>query len=203
MTRSPIPSWRALTLALLAVLLVASGCGLSEDGGPRAIATEDLPADLLEVGESTTTTVAGVTTPVTVYLIRREGDETRLQGVEREVSDASLPGARIDALLQPVTKEEQALGLTSSVPTDTAVLGAERTGATQELVIDLSEAFLAVEGRELALAFAQIVYTVTELEGVRRVRFRFDGEPRRALDAEGIEQDGAVTAADYLAFAPR
>ena len=203
MTRSRSSSWRGLLLTLLAVLVVASGCGLSEDGGPRAIAADDLPPDLLDVGEATTTTVEGATTPVTVYLIRREGDETRLQGVEREVPDATRPGARLDALLQPITSDEQALGLTSSIPTDTAVLGADLTGESQELVIDLTEALFDVEGTELALAFAQIVYTVTEMEGVRRVRFRVDGEPRRALDAEGIEQDGAVTTADYLAFAPR
>jgi spore germination protein GerM len=72
-----------------------------------------------------------------------------------------------------------------------------------ELVVNVSSALFDVQGTELANAFAQLVWTVTELRGVRQVRFEVDGVTRRALNADGIEQDGAVTRADYSALAPR
>ena len=193
--------WRG-TAGLLAVALAVAGCGLSEDSGPQAIRTDELPADLLDPNTSTSTTLTGVTTTVTVYLIRGEGDETHLEPVTREVEDPTRAGERIDALLSPTTEQEQDDGLISSIPSDTALLGTELDEETDELVIDLSGALFDVEATELAQAFAQIVWTVSEMEGVRRVRFRVDGEDFRAPNAEGIEQDGAVTTADYRALAP-
>jgi spore germination protein GerM len=72
-----------------------------------------------------------------------------------------------------------------------------------ELVVDLSSEFLSIEGPELPKAFAQIVWTVSELDGVRQVRFLVEGEEIRAQNADGAEQEGAVTRADYIALAPR
>ena len=65
----------------------------------------------------------------------------------------------------------------------------EQTG---ELVIDLSSEFLSIEGPELPKAFAQIVWTVSEIEGVEQVRFLVDGEEIRAQDADGRAGGAAV-----------
>ena len=95
------------------------------------------------------------------------------------------------ALLAQPTEEEAADGITTTIPADTTLRAVpvlnEETG---ELVIDLSSEFLSIEGPELAKAFAQIVWTVTEVDGVRQVRFLVDGEEIRAQDAEGAEKDG-------------
>lgn len=194
----------AAWLVLVALLGALAGCGLSPNDDPQAIATDDLPADLVDPNPSTSTTLSPMaTTAVTVYLLARDGDATRLSPVRREVEDAARPGERIDALLQPTTEKEQADGLISSIPTDTVLLKTELNPADQELVVDLSGALFDVQGKELANAFAQLVWTVTEMEGVRQVRFRVDGQPYRAPNAEGIEQPGAVTSADYRSLAPR
>jgi spore germination protein GerM len=194
----------AVWLVLAALIGALTGCGLSPNDDPQAIATDDLPADLVGPNPSTSTTLsATATTAVTVYLLTREGDTTRLTPVRREVGDATRPGERIDALLQPTTEKEQADGLISSIPTDTVLLKTELNPAEQELIVDLSGALFDVQGKELANAFAQLVWTVTEMAGVRQVRFRVDGEPYRAPNAEGIEQPGAVTSADYRTLAPR
>jgi spore germination protein GerM len=191
-------------LALVVVLgLIVAACGVAANGEPEVIGADEVPSDLISPNASTSTTVEGATASVIVYLLRRTGSDTRLVAVQREVGDPSRPGERIEALLQPTTPDEQARGLTSSIPTDTMLLGTPQLDtATQELVVDLSGALFDVEGTELAQAFAQIVWTVTQLEGVRRVRFLVDGEPQRAPDEDGVEQDGAVTIVDYRSLAP-
>jgi len=113
-------------------------------------------------------------------------------------------GDRIVALLSQPSETEASDGLTTSIPADTT-LRAEPVldEEASELVIDLSSEFLSIEGPELPKAFAQIVWTVSEMPGVRQVRFLVDGEEIRAQNAAGAEQEGAVTRADYIALAPR
>lgn len=191
-------------LLLLALLVGVVGCGIAADDEPATIRAEDLPEDLLDPNPPTSTTLSdSTTTAVTVYLLVRSGTTTRLAPTEREVADSGRAGPRIDALLQPTSPEEQALGLISSIPSDTVLLDTTLAETDGEVLVDLSGALFDVEGEELANAFAQIVWTVTEVPGVRQVRFRVDGETRRAPNAEGVEQDGAVTRADYTALAPR
>jgi spore germination protein GerM len=197
---------RRLLVALLAVLaLAAGGCGLSEDGDPNAIAPENLPPDLLDPTPDTSTTISQQPgTSVGVYLLEEAGDEVRLVEVPRDVADESDPGDRLGALFAQPSEQEATAGLITSIPADTMlrampVLNEE----TSELVLDLSSEFLSIEGPELPKAFAQIVWTVTLLDGVRQVRFLVDGEAIRAQDADGAEQEDAVTRADYNALAPR
>lgn len=196
---------RSLRWLVASVVVVGLGaCGIGADDAPQVIQAEDVPSDLLDPNPPTSTTLSGSpTTSVTVYLLVRSGSTTRLAPTEREVSDASSRGERIAALLAPRSTEEQDAGLESSIPSDTVLLDTELVAERDELVVNLSGALFDVQGPELANAFAQLVWTVTELEGVRQVRFRVDGEAYRAPDAEGIEQDGAVTRADYSDLAPR
>lgn len=193
----------SLALATIAVFVLLAGCGLSPEEEPRAINAKDLPADLTDPTPSTSTTLQGSNMAVTIYLLARTGDETRLVAVRRKVENANSAGDRITTLLAPLSKEEQARGLMSSIPTDTVLLGTERVEANRELVVDLSGALFDVQGKELANAFAQIVWSVSEMPGIDQVRFRVDGEVYRAPNAEGIEQRGAVTRADYVSLAPR
>lgn len=191
---------RAARHLLGASLLVASlaGCGLSADEEPQAITSE-----LLEPTERTVTTLTGTTTPATVYLLVRQGDATMLAEVERPVADPARPADRIEAVLEPVSAAEQARGFVSSIPADTVLLDTELDEDSGELLVNLSGALFDVQGKELANAFAQLVLTATEIDGVESVRFEVDGEPYRAPNADGIEQEGAVTAADYRSLLDR
>lgn len=195
---------RGTLLALVAVLLVGVGCGLSEDSSPQAIAPENLPPDLLDPNPGSSSTVAesADTTSVGVFFLEQIGDQQRLAAVDREVIDPTSPSQRLSALLsQPPDADE---GFTTSIPADTMLLEVRQIRADDELILFLSSELFDVEGEELAKAFAQIVYTVTEPEagGFRRVRFVVDNEPRRALDADLVEQEGAVTRGDYRAWRP-
>ena len=191
-------------LVVLALIVGVSACGVAADDGPKAIRAEDLPPDLLDPNPPTSTTISGSpTTAVTVYLLVRTGTTTRLAPAAARGRRRHEPGERIAALLAPRSSEEQERGLESSIPSDTVLLDVEYVEANSELVVNLSGALFDVQGAELSNAFAQLVWTVTELDGVRQVRFRVDGQEYRAPDAEGIEQEGAVTRADYSQLAPR
>jgi len=199
--RRTVAVWCMVVLALVAGV---SACGVAADDGPKAIEAEDLPPDLLDPNPPTSTTISGSpTTAVTVYLLVRTGTTTRLAPALREATDASSRGERIAVLLAARSAAEQEQGLESSIPSDTVLLDVEYVEESNELVVNLSGALFDVQGAELSNAFAQLVWTVTELDGVRQVRFRVDGEEYRAPDAEGIEQEGAVTRADYSQLAPR
>ena len=196
--------WRQVGVAVLLALLVGA-CGVTADDDPEVIAGDEIPEDLLDPTPTTSTAPAGATAEVTVYLLQRTGSTTQLVPVTREVQDPTRPGERVEALLQPPTEPEKERGLTSSIPAETVLLGTPVLDAErQQLTLDFSEELFAVEGTELSQAFAQIVWTVTELEGVRGVRFLVEGEPQRAPNADGVEQDGAVTATgDYWSLRPR
>jgi spore germination protein GerM len=192
-------------LASVLALALLGGCGLSEDDGPQAIPLENLPPDLLDPtpGASTSLPAAG-TTPVSVYFLERSGDRDRLVEVERGVRDPNERGVRINALLDEPTAAEAEEGIATSIPANTTLLDVQVGDDPTELVVNLSNEIFDVEGEALAKAFAQIVWTATgpDAGGYRSVRFLVDGEARNALDADGVEKDGAVTRQDYSALAP-
>jgi spore germination protein GerM len=196
---------RLLPLLVAALLVAVAGCGLTENDAPQVIASENLPPDLLDPNPGSSTSVAGTgeTEPAPVFLIERDGDTTRLRAVDREVIDADEPGQRLVVLLMPPSEDELADGLITSIPTDTVLLDTDLDEEARELVVDLSDEIFAIQSSELANAFAQIVYTATEVEGVSQVRFLVEGEEIQTLDGEGRPVDGAVTRADYVALNPR
>jgi spore germination protein GerM len=188
----------AVALGLLAA------CGLTENSRPQVIEASEVPRELLAVSPSSSTTLAAspTTSAATVYFLRITEGVTHLVPVQREVANATRPGDRIIALLGAPTADEIAAGVISSIPSDTVLLDTELDEAAQELTIELSRSLFDVQGEELRNAFAQLVWTATELTGIRRVRFVVDGQDYRAPDEAGIEQPGAVTRADYRALTP-
>ena len=196
---------RGSRLVVLAVLL-AAGCGVSADGEPQAIEPANLPPGLLDANPTSSTTLpeSDSTTAVKVYFLKRRGDTSVLVPVSREVktSEANLPGARIAPLFASTTPEEQQNQFTTSIPPGTKLLRAAAPTGTDDLIIDLSSEAFAAQGQELANAFGQIVWTVTEIKWITGVRFLRDGVAINAVDDQGVEQVGAVTRADYPSIAP-
>ena len=201
---SGLPRRCRAAVALLALAgLVLAACGVAENDEPHVIAVEDLPPGLLDESPTTSTSVASPTVQaVTVYYLVQQGEVVRLVGVTREVGRADRARDRLAAVLAPPSAAEASLGILTSIPADTALLETELDEGSDELTVDLSRSLFDVQGQELRNAFAQLVWTATELPGVASVRFRVDGEVFRAPDDEGVEQPGAVSRSDYLALAP-
>jgi spore germination protein GerM len=153
-----------------------------------------------EPATTTTGLPSPTTTVVTVYYLVQQNGTTRLVARPREVADATRAADRLAALLLPPTPDELAAGILTSIPADTVLIDTDLVG--DELVVDLSGSLFDVQGEELRNAFAQLVWTATEVEGVRAVRFLVDGEDVNAPDASGIEQAGPVQRGDYILLAP-
>jgi len=180
--------WSYLVM-LVAWLVVAASCGIPLDEEPQVIAAEELP-QALQPGTSTTTTLPPqLTEDVTIFLVDPGDGEASLVSVTRQVpvadSGTELELEILEQLLAGPTSEEQLEdNLTSSVVSagdePISVLSLERPVENQ-LVIVLSEP-PAIEGADRIVAFGQLVYTMTELNTVDRVRFL-------VRNADGVDED--------------
>ena len=190
----------ATTLGLMAALaLAAAACGVPVQTRPVALSASQLPAGL--TGASTTTTLHGSSTPVSliqVYFVA--GD--RLVARSRLVpSPGSLPEGLADLLAGP-TPAESAAGIRTSINPATELL-AERV-IRSRVVLDLSQTFADTGGPDQILAIAQFVYTVTGIQtGVNAVSFELGDSPVAVPTANGTLLSGPVGRADYSSlFSP-
>jgi hypothetical protein len=65
------------------------------------------------------------------------------------------------------------------------------------LVGDGSSEITAQSGERLGLAVAQIVFTATEIDGVRAVRLRVNGQDQRWPKGDGETRDGDLSVYDF------
>jgi spore germination protein GerM len=181
----------ALALALLAV---ASACAIQPDASPRDIPSADRalsdPLVPAEGGESAGTT--------RVYLVKETDDGTpQLRAVLRSVDPT--PNGVMQELFKGPNSQEEDDGVTTAVPRG-LVLRSARSGAGV-LNVDVSSELLDEPAPKLQLAIAQIVFTASGLEGVRRVRVTVIGTSRPWPDGEGELRTSALTVYDYPGLA--
>lgn len=170
---------------LVAALVALSGCGLTTNDEPQTLA-DDVPFDLLAPRASTTTTTsttapAVVSVELPVYLV---GSQGRLVPVVRTLAAPVTAADLLKVLLEGATDDEAATGLRSVIKPDTTLRGVtlQPDGVA---VVDLSTEFGSVQGEEGITAVAQVVFTVTELEAVRRVAFAIAGQAIDVPDGDG------------------
>jgi spore germination protein GerM len=189
-----------IALVLAAVLLLGA-CGVNENSRPQLIPKENLPPSLLVAGDNGTTAAATpLTETVKVFFVDRQSGQPRLAPTEREVTQPSDSHARIEALLkQRPSDAEVKAGVTSSIPSGVSVSAVRAMDGGVE--IDLSD-FLGVNGEELVIAFAQLVYTATEQKGVNTVQFAVAGKPINAIVADGQEKQ-LLSRSDYAPLRPQ
>jgi spore germination protein GerM len=183
---------RAAILAA-GLLWLLAGCGVPADRAPRSIPDEEVPFGLLATTGPATTRPAS-TTGAVVFLV--EGD--RLAAVRRQVPAPATPDAVLATLAAGPTPPEAAAGLRTALVTGVGLSQVAAGTAT----IRLDRDFVAADLHEQILALAQLVYTVTELPGLRGVQFAFDGQPAEVPTARGRLQAGAVSRADFAAIGP-
>lgn len=184
---------RKLLVTLVLVALTASACGIPVDSEPEVISNDQLP-DALRPGSSTTTTLPDqLTEEVTIFLVDPGDGVPTLRPVIRQVpvveSGAELEFLVLEQLLIGPTNEEQIDGNLISVIVPAGdepitVLGLDRAVEGQ-LTVVLSEP-PDTEGENRSVAFAQMVFTLTEMEGIESVRFL-------ARNVDGADEDVSVS----------
>ncbi|MGQ0616847.1 MAG: GerMN domain-containing protein [Acidimicrobiia bacterium] len=147
--------------------LVSAGCGLPNDVAPRVIAADKVPFNLLD---STTTTAPDgtVNAPTDVAALYFPSADGSLVRVTRPVADRE-PATVLSELVSG-RPDPGAQGLTSAIPDGTRILNAQPESA-EVFAVTLSPEIQNVQGPTQKIAFAQLVWTATEL-GVGSVRFR-------------------------------
>ncbi len=168
--------------------LAIAGCGIPLDTEPRPASIEAEVADQPEP-----TTVEGASRAV-VYLTR----EGKLLATVREVMDRR-PATILDSLLVPPSTGEVAMGYVTQIPTGTSALAVRRTD--QSVIVDLDSTFNNVIGAARQQAIAQIVFTMTELDGLGAVRFAVSGA---AVDVSTPSRGDVdrVTECDFISLLP-
>jgi len=195
----PGGSHPSIRVALVAALLLAGACSAPVDSGPRTLRAAGIPADLR--GETSTTTTTIITTgeslEVTVYFI--SGD--RLAPVKRRIS----PPVSVEKVLQQLfsgpTTAEAVQGLRTAINFDTTVLGApvEDRIAT----VDVSKNFAFGLPPEQIFAFAQVVFTAVDVEGVTGVVFARNGKRQEVLSGDGSATSAPLGRGSYPQVTPR
>ena len=183
-----------LTAAILALVAVAASCGIRTDDQPRDV----LPAERPTVPTTPPDGSAEPGSGSTVFFLGPPGESAiaPLVGVGR--SDTGEPAALVVLLLEgPTENERTAAGLRTAVPAGTVLLDAT-LDSQGTLTVDLSADFLSSAGDVLVDAIAQLVFTATRAEGVRRVRLLVEGEPQDWPTGTGTTTRDPLSIYDFL-----
>lgn len=187
-------AWFVVALALVALL---AACGLPKDGSPRAISPDKVPYGLLGPSSTAPGNEPGGETFTLYFLL---GD--RLQSASRRLVSPRIDDV-LTALIAGPAKGDPST-LKSAIPTETHVVRTELNDRV--LTIVLSKEILGPQGPVQESAFAQLVYTATDLDGVSEVQFRVVGadgnETAATPQTDSGAKDGPLTRADYTSLAP-
>jgi len=178
----------AIRTSFLTLSILVSGCALASESSPRRIeANPDRDANVEVVSNDATTGVGRI------HLQRTEATgESSLVAVQRDVpNDAS---AILIALLEGPTADEQQAGLRSAIPRGTKLLSV-RFVSSGTIQADFSSAIFDATGDDLVSALAQIVFTLTDIDGVDQVSVTVDGRL-----TEWPRGDGTLVARPLTAF---
>jgi spore germination protein GerM len=185
-------------VALAAIVGVLGACGVGAQSQPREIAPGDVPFDLADraPGAATSTTSRGTST-YDLYFV--EGDV--LRPVTRSAESRPTAKSVLGRLVDGPNDSEQQQGFRSVLAPDIVV---------DDIVVDHGVATIGLDGGDAsssgadgqALGVAQIVYTLTGLPGIGRVRFVVDGRTSEVPRGDGTLSKQPVSRSDYPDVAP-
>jgi hypothetical protein len=186
-----------LTIAGFVTLTFLAGCGMRGQSTETRIEPADVPFELLELTPRVgppPPEEPGVGGQATIFL---EGG-TGLVPVVRELGERARAADVLRALAAGPTPEEEALGVQTAITSGEAALSVRTDGTLA--VVELGDAFFS-EGADQVTALAQIVFTLTGLEPITRIRFLVGAEPAEVPRADGVLTSEPVGRDDYAPMA--
>ena len=179
---------RRRAAALAASVLVLCGCGVTTQDQPEPLEITATPS------ASRPTDVDSGSVEAQVYFLRG----TRLEAATRWVAAGDLDN-ELGALVTGPGRGEVLSGLRTAIaPQSDLTITAVADGTAQ---VDLPRELTEVTGGNQLLAFAQLVWTLTEVRGVRSVEFVSGGAPVEVPTDSGLAA-GAVDRDDYATVGP-
>lgn len=168
---------RRVALTVLAVGSIALGCSSTTDS---AVSSTVAPPPATAPAAPTTTVVTA-TAGVSAYFLR---GSTVGVGQANPFVAADDPRAVLDHLLAGPTDADREAGLHTDISPGVSVYDFRVEGDTA--VVDLSRAFETTNTRPQV---AQVVYTLTQVPPITKVRFLVDGQPNGATGVPAIGRD--------------
>jgi len=194
-----------LVLVAAALALAAAACGIPTDKSPRPIVQGALPNAL---APQTTTSLAGAragSDVVRIFLVRNDGATPKLAAVSVVIADTTTLSQRARMVMTELVSDQPApsgatQNLTNTIPSAVRILDLKLDGD----VLDLDMSHLDnVESTQQRLAFAQMVYTATDLPGIDAVRFSINGRAAQVpLDNATSKLGQAIDPGDYAQLDP-
>ena len=180
---------RAAILVTVALLLTAGG--ISTDDTPRAIPL----SQQRQLGIDTDRAVGAATGTARVYLLTPEiaGRAQGLVAVARDVEET--PPVLLDALFDGPNSTELDRQLRTALPAGIELLDTRLQGGV--LRVDVSDDMLQLSGQVLVAAVAQIVFTGSDLAGVRSVKILVNGADQQWPAGNGDLQSTPLTVYDF------
>lgn len=176
--------------ALAVAVALLAACGVSPDASPR-----DLPRDEQVIAPLPVATGGEAEGPDRIYLAA-PGETRLLRSVSRDtVSRRDL----LEVLLAGPNDDELDQQYTTFLPAELELVDTFQQGPL--LFLDLSSEILELTGQPLSQALAQIVYTATELDGVKRVQITVDGQTKSWPRPVGGNTAAPLSIYDYPGFA--
>jgi len=193
---------RKLLAALLLFPLLAACSSLGGERSPETSAIDPPPAELEQemvnaAADPAMAPLASDTDGLTVYLQDSNGFVAPMT--------LRLSGAESD-----MTKEEQALSWMTSgttvadqlptgfkpiLPKEASVRSVHKDDKTATVTIDFEKSFPNIPANQERKAVEALVWTMTELPGVRQVKFTVDGKALRELPASKLPIDEVMSRA--------
>ncbi len=180
---------------LIAMVLVASGCGIPQDSSPASIQStfpeSATPQTEMQVSEESRT--------FTIYLLDAD---SRLIPVTRELSGSELKITDlINELIANPTEAESDMALSTAVPVGLSLDGVTVDG--ERAAINFEPGGLEViEGEQLTEALAQIVWSVTESGDVVSMTISIANEIKTWPTPDEGDQN-SLTRSQFISYAPQ
>jgi spore germination protein GerM len=194
---------RRATALFLALAVGLGACGVKSDDRPRDIPQEQRAT--LDANTPTSEPQEG-TRSVRLYFLSAPtpGASERLQPASRIV--AGTPEAIVRELIGGLSEVERERKLRTAIPPGTGIRSVSTVDGTA--VVDLDDVFFKTRGDQQLRAVAQIVFTMTALQGIREVRLliggserewaRTDGTLKSRLSRSDFPELNPTTQPDYL-----
>ncbi len=196
--------WVFIAMILTGLVLVG-GCR------SRTPVRSDSPADPGPGTAETTETSTPAPAPVAhdavtgLFLLRND----RVGYVQRTVSVPTDSDAENTALLEPTLEallggplpQETSWGFASAIPPETEVLGVSVSDTLA--TVNLNGRFMAdADALSVRQRVAQVVFTLTALDGIERVALEVDGEPLREFAADTATLGLSMSRDDFADVRP-
>jgi spore germination protein GerM len=191
-------AWLA-AMAPLALSLAVVGCGVPTDSQPRDVAEPDRPFVIHQPGAAAD---EGTSTldPV-IYFLAPRPDE-RVVAAHRPIPNQ--PDQLMAALFGKLNQDEMQKNWRSALPTNVVFVGTTRDkdGTITVKLTAPKDAPSFLSGEDGVRAAAQLVYTLSEVDGVSGVAVELNGEKQKLLDEDGTVLTRPATKPDYRSYDP-